>query len=248
MFVRVRKSKKSLRLSLVGTKRVGGKVKHEHITSLGSIPQTMTVAERLGFWEELRKRLPGLANRIDPARLDALIAAKIPRPTKTELDVADLEEYASRWQQIAKFFEPHKYEASKFKKAMHDMSEAVAQKTHENALARVAMAKDRIERVKRGEDAGLKKPFSVHDPAYIAAGNNLGRKARGLYLIDESQLNDLLAEHGEDANAELEKDEAAEGRWQAKRKKRSDAARRGWQNRFDPEYIPPIRRAQIFPR
>jgi hypothetical protein len=43
MFVRPRKSMSKVRLSLVETRRVGGKVKHEHVASLGSLPQAMTV-------------------------------------------------------------------------------------------------------------------------------------------------------------------------------------------------------------
>jgi hypothetical protein len=248
MFVRIKKSKKAFRLSLADTKRVSGKVKHEHIASLGSIRQTMTVAERSWFWAKLRERLPGLANRIDAARLEALIAEKIPVPTKIETDVADLEEYTRQWQGIANFFRPHEFKVSEFRKAMHEMSEGLKQREHQNALARVSMAKDRIQRVLNGEDAGLKKPFSVHDPAYRDAGEKMACTVTGKYLIDEAQLHDICSKHAEEGCEEMEREQTAKARFDAKVKKRSEAARRGWQNRFDPEYIPPIRYGQIFRR
>jgi hypothetical protein len=37
MFVRFREAKTRLRLSLIATKRLDGKVRHEHIGSLGSV-------------------------------------------------------------------------------------------------------------------------------------------------------------------------------------------------------------------
>jgi hypothetical protein len=72
-----------------------------------------------------------------------------------EIDIQDLQSYIDSWQGIARFYEPKEIKVSAFKKAMREMSEALKEDEHKKALARVAMARDRIERVKRGEDAGL---------------------------------------------------------------------------------------------
>jgi hypothetical protein len=103
MFVRARKSKSKIRLSLVGTQRVGGKVRHEHIASLGSLPLAMAVVDRREFWRRLEPRLAALGNRIDLEAARALIAATVSPPTKAEIDILDLEEYAAAWEQLGGF-------------------------------------------------------------------------------------------------------------------------------------------------
>jgi hypothetical protein len=100
------KSMSKLRLSLVETGRVGGKVKHEHVASLGSLPQAMTVVDRREFWRRLEPRLAALGNRIDIEAVRALIAERAPPPSKTEIDILDLELYAEAWRKIADFFGP----------------------------------------------------------------------------------------------------------------------------------------------
>jgi len=54
------------KVSIVETRRVGGKVRHEHIASLGSIETPLTVANRVAFWQRVHERLAKLSNRIDP--------------------------------------------------------------------------------------------------------------------------------------------------------------------------------------
>jgi hypothetical protein len=67
MFARFRRSPYLLQVSIVETRRVGGKVRHEHIASLGSIETPLTVANRVAFWQRVHERLAKLSNRIDPA-------------------------------------------------------------------------------------------------------------------------------------------------------------------------------------
>jgi hypothetical protein len=50
MFVRFRQSGRRLQLSLVETQRFGGKVRHEHVASLGSIIVPPSVVDRIAFW------------------------------------------------------------------------------------------------------------------------------------------------------------------------------------------------------
>jgi len=47
MFARFRPSPYRLQVSIVETRRVGGKVRHQHIASLGSIETPLTVANRI---------------------------------------------------------------------------------------------------------------------------------------------------------------------------------------------------------
>jgi hypothetical protein len=61
MFVRFRQTKTRLQASLIETRRIGGKVRHEHIASLGSVPTLPSVADRIVFWQRLHERLANLA-------------------------------------------------------------------------------------------------------------------------------------------------------------------------------------------
>jgi hypothetical protein len=49
---------------LVEGRRVCGKVRHEHIASLGSILVPATIADPVVFWRRLHERLAKLSNRI----------------------------------------------------------------------------------------------------------------------------------------------------------------------------------------
>jgi hypothetical protein len=64
MFVRFRHVGERLQVSVVAARRVGGKVRHEHVASLGSVPVPQSVEDRLMFWQELHERLAKLTNRI----------------------------------------------------------------------------------------------------------------------------------------------------------------------------------------
>jgi hypothetical protein len=95
MFVRFRPSLRRLQLSLVETRREGGKVRHEHVASLGAIPTPLTVAGRVEFWQRLHQRLGRLLNRLDGEMqtkiLDA-VHARVPMPTVDEIHALNLEE------------------------------------------------------------------------------------------------------------------------------------------------------------
>jgi len=93
VFVRFRRVRHRLVLDLVASKRAGGKIVTEHIARLGSaaLPEPISSAERILFWNALRDRwrkLAGpLSNRVSPEdRKKALAAihARIPRPTPAE--------------------------------------------------------------------------------------------------------------------------------------------------------------------
>jgi probable addiction module antidote protein len=75
MFVRFRKPKKRLQVSLVASHRIGGKITHEHVASLGSIVDPASVHDRFEFWQSLHDRLGRFGERIDVADLAKLVAA-----------------------------------------------------------------------------------------------------------------------------------------------------------------------------
>jgi hypothetical protein len=92
MFVRFRRRRTRLLVSLVATRRVDGKPRAEHIASLGSIAQPADVIDRARFWQALHARLAALANRLpDPTPAYAAIQARIPLPTPDEQRAAMLE-------------------------------------------------------------------------------------------------------------------------------------------------------------
>ena len=53
MFTRFRQTRHRLQVSLVETRRLNGKVHHEHVASLGSVETPPSVPERISFWLKL---------------------------------------------------------------------------------------------------------------------------------------------------------------------------------------------------
>lgn len=94
MFVRFRQTGSRLPASLIETRRVDGKVRHEHIASLGSIATPLIVADRIAFWRRLHERLAKLDNRLDgeaQAKLLGVVHARIPMVTADEQRTLQLE-------------------------------------------------------------------------------------------------------------------------------------------------------------
>jgi hypothetical protein len=67
MFVRFRQARR-LQVSLIENRRVDGKVRYDHVASLGAVDVPPTVADRVAFWRSLHERLSKLSNRIDRRR------------------------------------------------------------------------------------------------------------------------------------------------------------------------------------
>ena len=87
MFIRFRSDGARLYVSLVRTRRVEGKVRQEHVASLGSITVSPSVADRIAFWARLHERLAKLSNRIDAAAQGKVmgdIHARVPIVTPDE--------------------------------------------------------------------------------------------------------------------------------------------------------------------
>lgn len=95
MFVRFRETPRRLQLSLVETRREGGKVRHEHVASLGAIATPQTVADRVEYWQDLHQRLGRLSNRLDgetQAKILGAVHSRVPMPTVDEIHTLNLEQ------------------------------------------------------------------------------------------------------------------------------------------------------------
>jgi len=82
MLVRFRQTAAGLQCSLVETHRIDGAVRYEQVASLGSVPASPSVSDRIGFWRRVYETLAELASRIDADTQGKIISAvhsRIPR-------------------------------------------------------------------------------------------------------------------------------------------------------------------------
>jgi len=174
MFVRFRQNKSRLQVSLVETRRSGGKVRHEHVASFGSVEWPPSAEARIAFWQRLHERLATLSNRVDAtaqAKILGEIHARIPMVTLDEqraLQLRNAEADERFWSSLhdmhAGTVEDHKGLAAFVeRKVVEGQAEMAKAATHRDT------AKERRERLERGEDVpgGLGKPFSREDAERI---------------------------------------------------------------------------------
>jgi hypothetical protein len=195
MFARFRQRFHRLQVSLVETRRVDGKVRHEHVASLGSVEVPQSAEARIAFWQRLHERLDRLSNRIDAATHAKILGgvhARIPMVTVDEQRALQLER--------AKADE-------KFWSTLHDMHAdtveghtALANRAERAAAeGRVGMtntaekrdtAKERRERLERGEDVpgGIGKPFTHEDAERILREAGIDPR----HVRDVAELSDLM--------------------------------------------------------
>jgi hypothetical protein len=167
MFVRFRQTPRRLQASLVETRRRDGKVRHEHVASLGSVPAPPSVADRVAFWTALHERLARLANRLDAAAQAKVLGAvhgRVPMATAAEqraLQLANAEAEATLWDSMADL---HAGTAADHKglAASAAYTAAKGEAERATAAAKAARARDRIARINAGEDVagGLGQPLS----------------------------------------------------------------------------------------
>jgi hypothetical protein len=157
MFVRFRSSPRRLQLSLVETRRVAGKVRHEHVASLGAIATPLTVAGRVEYWQALHQRL---ANRLDSetqAKILGAVHARVPMPTVDEIHVLNLEqakqhEAACRIRQV---------QTEGIVEANKQLAEGASKRAREGEPLLVAASEEvdaaaaRRERIEQGENVSL---------------------------------------------------------------------------------------------
>ncbi|MGP0084638.1 MAG: hypothetical protein ACLP0B_13555 [Steroidobacteraceae bacterium] len=202
MFVRFRQNKTRLQLSLVETSRVDGKVQHEHVASFGSVEWPPSVEDRLAFWQRLHERLAKLSNRVDAraqARILGDVHARIPMVTLDEqraLQLRNAEADEWFWSSLhdmhAGTVEDHKGLAASVERKVVDGQTEMAK-----AAIQRDTAKDRRERLERGEDVpgGLGKRFTWEDAQRICreAGMTASdiRHCINLTMLAEGDLSDL---------------------------------------------------------
>jgi hypothetical protein len=179
MFVRFRKTGKSLQATVVETHRVDGKVRHEHVATLGSIRWPAETSDRITFWKKLHERLAKLGNRLtDQQRATVLSAihARIPMTGADDQRTVQLENAkadASFWDGMV---EMHNETIEGHKRLLEAATKAIAEGEAEKKKAadNAARAKDRAERIERGEDVpgGLHRPRTREDleKALVDAG------------------------------------------------------------------------------
>ena len=231
MFVRFRQTVRRLRLSLVATRREGGKVRHEHVAGLGTMSMPLTVGGRVGLWTSLHQRLGRLANRLDDAmRAEILgaVHARIPMPTMKELDALQLEQarqHEKAWQlrhvQTKGIVETNR--------ALRDgAGKRVAEGEPLLAMAdeQLKAARERRERIERGERVRLPgKPPSLKELGITPAH---AQYARAIHALAPEQFERFL-EFGQRSSDYARRDYARLRRFlraEAKRFLRAEAKRR----------------------
>jgi hypothetical protein len=75
MHIRSRLHHRRLQISLVETRRIDGKVRQQHVASLGSIPPDMTIQHRVASWTQLHPRMDDAVKR-DHDKLSRLEAGE----------------------------------------------------------------------------------------------------------------------------------------------------------------------------
>jgi hypothetical protein len=170
MFVRVRQSAGRLQLSIVETRRADGRVRHEHLASLGSIPLPLTPAGRIAFWAKLHERLARLSNRLDAAaqgKILAAVHARVPMPTPDDQRAVQLENArteAKQWEDL-RDIAAERAKGHTELIAQAEQARAASETAAAATAAQSADAQERVARLERGEDVpgGLGKPMSAKD-------------------------------------------------------------------------------------
>jgi len=200
VFVRFRETQSRLQASLIETRRVECKVRHEHIASLGSISLSLSVADRIGFWARLHERLGKLGNRLDPERQAKIMGdvhARVPMPTLDEQRALQLENAKT---EVAQQEAVRDFVASdvtgrerliEYQQAVVAAGKAAVSEGDEA----VNRARTRVEAIERGDavEGGLSKPQTIR--AFLKA---LGwtdadqQHANLLALIPEEHFDELV--------------------------------------------------------
>jgi hypothetical protein len=168
MFVRFRQTPSRLQVSLVETRRALGKVRHEHVASLGSIIVSPPVADRIVFWARLHERLAKLSNRIGAELLGKILGdihARVPMVTPDEQRALQLENArtdAAIWSGLRDLDASG---AADWERFVAKLGEQIASAKERAAKAEgeAKAAETRVAAIERGEtiEGGLGKPLDV---------------------------------------------------------------------------------------
>jgi hypothetical protein len=169
MFVRFRQTRATLQLSLVETRRENGRICHDHIAGLGSVPDPASIADRIKFWADLNDRLAKLGNRLGPdvSKVMGMIHDRVPMPTEEEQRELQLENARADERLYSGLAEWHA-ETAASQNALAASAQRVSADSEAAAAANAssaAEAHDRAERIERGEalSGGLGKPIGYEE-------------------------------------------------------------------------------------
>jgi hypothetical protein len=159
-----------LQVSLIETRRVDGKVKHEHVGSLGSIVLSPDTTDRIVFWGRVYERLSNLSNRLGPdawGKILGEIHGRVPMVTAEEqraLQLANAKADVEQWSAIRDMSAEL---AAGQEQVVAGLRESIAsgKKGAAEADAKAKTAEQRVAAIERGDvvEGGLGKPFSMED-------------------------------------------------------------------------------------
>jgi hypothetical protein len=202
MFVRYRETPSRLQVSLIETRRLDGKVRHEHVASLGSIAAAPDVPDRIVFWARLYERLGKLQNRVGPDALGKILGdihARVPMVTVDEQRALQLENAKADADQWAAIRELNASTAAGQEEVVAQLKDAVmrGKEGAAEADAKVKAAQERVAAIKRGDAVvgGLGKPT---DFAAILKAAGMTKAdldhCRLLALIPKERFDEFLQE------------------------------------------------------
>jgi hypothetical protein len=165
MFVRFRQGRQRLQVSLIETRRVGGKVRQERVASFGAVGVPPSVGDRVAFWHALHQKLPNLSNWLDAAAREKILGAvhaRIPMVPPDELRSLQQENFEADerfWDQLRGWHESTIAD-HKDLLTVAEHSIALAEAQAKEAAAKVEAVKGRLARLKAGEGVagGLASP------------------------------------------------------------------------------------------
>jgi hypothetical protein len=170
-------------------------VRNEHVASFGSVEVPQTVEARLVFWQRLHDRLAKLANRVDAtaqAKIFGDIHAKIPMVMLDEqrgLQLRNAESDEQFWTSMRGMAEDnlagHQEIADLAERSITDAKPVI-----KDAGAKAATARNRIDRLKKGEavSGGLGKPRTREE--FIALLGLSASEAR--HMMEVADLSNLM--------------------------------------------------------
>jgi hypothetical protein len=145
MFARFRRTGRRLYVSVVTTRRTGSTVRHEHLISLGALPQEWTVDEHRAFWDRVHQALAPLDGARRALILEA-IHARIPKLTPTETHAEQAQRVAAEMQRIEAEIQRHLSLAARKRARIAELRKAIA--AHKRAAAKAEAARERLTQIK----------------------------------------------------------------------------------------------------
>ena len=173
MFVRFRETPYGLQVSLIQTRREGGKARHEYIAGLGAITIPTSAADRIAFWRRLHDRLSALSNRIvdEQSKILDAVDERIPMPTPDELRDVHLEnaKVDQRFWEGLRRVHTDTIEGDEGVIGAAERAIANSEASAAKAAVHTKAAKERVERnrARRDSEEGLGKPLTRKEAGAI---------------------------------------------------------------------------------